>query len=453
MRVGPALLAVLAVLVAAAPAAHAARRPAPWLLVSDVHFTPFAGATKPLVGRLERAPLRRWPKLLARTGHEPSPYGQDTNAALLESSLRAMRRAAPAPPVVLVGGDLLAHEFRQAYEKGAPHPTGRGYRAIVDKTVAYLAARFGATFPRAQFVLTLGNNDSYCGDYRATPGSPFLVRTARAWRPLVGRHGRAPGFVRSFRRRGSYVARLPRPGLRAVSVDDVFWSASYENACGSAASRPGAAQARWLRAAMRRLPRGDRALVLTHVPPGIDVYATLQGKGAPVPLLTAAGQAALLGALDGGRVPALVFGHLHMSTYRVARGTPMLGVPSISPLFGNDPAFLTATVGRDGGIVDYAAHALDLGRPRPRWRREYRFDERYGLPAFDAASLGRLRARLAHDPGLRRAYEHLYVSGGRYPIADAQYPSYACGSIAMGPGAYAACVQAAAGGGQRAGAL
>jgi hypothetical protein len=420
--------------------ARAAQQPAPWLVLSDVHFDPFAGAKRPLVGRLQRAPVRRWARLLAGTGRSLSPYGEDTNAALLESSLRAMRRAAPSPPVVLIAGDLLAHEFKQTYRRLAPNPTVREYRTFVDKTVGYLATRFDATFPHAQFVVTLGNNDSYCGDYRATPGSPFLARAARAWQPLVDRHGRAPRFVRSFSQRGSYVARLPRPGLHAVSVDDVFWSAEYENACGSRTSDPGAAQARWLRAALRRLPRGDRALLVTHVPPGVDAYATLSGAGAPVPLLTGVGQSALLGALDGGRVPALVFGHLHMSTYRIGRRAPMLGVPSISPEFGNNPAFLLASVGPDGEIADFTAHAVDLGGRRPRWRREYRFGDLYGLPAFDVASLTRLQTLLAHDARLRRDYRRFYVSGGKYAITDAQYPAYACGSTALGVAAFAACV-------------
>ena len=172
----------------------------------------------------------------------------------------------------------------------------------MDKTIAYLALRFDATYPRAQFLLTLGNNDSYCGDYQATPDSPFLLHTARAWAPLVNRHGRAPGFVASFRHLGSYTAKLPVPGLHAVSVDDVFWSADYENTCGTAGQEPALDQANWLMRAMQAVPRGQRAWLATHIPTGIDAYATLNGSGAPVRLLSAGGQAALSSALDTGRV-------------------------------------------------------------------------------------------------------------------------------------------------------
>jgi hypothetical protein len=438
MRWVTAALAALVLLGAGAAGADA--RAQKWAFVTDVHFTPFAGATSAQLARLEAAPVSRWRRILAGEGTTPSPPGQDTNNALLEASLRAMRRAAPRPPVVVLTGDLLAHNFQAAFRKAYPVADLRYYEELVDKSIAYLALRFDQTFPHAQFVLTLGNDDSVCGDYESTPDSPFLLHTARAWAPLVNRHGRAPGFVSSFRHLGSYTAALPVRGLRAVSVDDVFWSAEYEDACGTAGQDPGLQQADWLIRAMQAVPRGRRAWITTHIPPGIDVFATLDGDGTPIPLLSAGGQAALFQALDTGRVAELVFGHLHMSTYRVGHGTPMLGVPSISPYFGNNPAFLTATVRPDGIIGDYTAYALDLARRGATFAREYDFGDTYGLPAFDVASLQRLGPLLASDAGLRSAYEHFYVSGGQDPISEAQYPAYACGTTAFAPDAFGACL-------------
>jgi sphingomyelin phosphodiesterase acid-like 3 len=431
---------ILAAVLVAVCAASASAAPQRWVLVSDVHFTPFLGASSQQIAQLQAAPVRRWRSILARQGSTPSAPSSDTNAALLEASLAAMRRVAPRPPVVVLTGDLLAHDFQKSYAAAMPGASTQDYEAFVDKTVAYLARRFDATYPRAQYLLTLGNNDSSCGDYRATPDSPFLAHAARAWAPLVNRHGRAPGFAASFRHLGSYTARLPVRGLHAVSVDDVFWSAEYDNACGTPGQDPALDQANWLTRAMQALPRGHRAWLTTHIPPGIDVYATLSGSGAPVTLLSPGGQAALVGALDTGRVSELVFGHLHMNTYRLGHGTPMLGVPSISPVFGNDPAFLVATVGRRGIIGDYTAYALDLARPGAAFAREYDFGDTYGLPAFDLASLQRLGPLLAADAGLRSAYEHYYVSGGEYAITEVQYPAYACGTTALDPAAFSACL-------------
>lgn len=52
--------------------------------------------------------------------------------------------------------------------------------------VTDLAKRFDATFPRAQSVIALGNNDSDCGDY-GSPSRAHLRAVARAWEPLVNR--------------------------------------------------------------------------------------------------------------------------------------------------------------------------------------------------------------------------------------------------------------------------
>jgi len=435
---GLLIAVVVAVVGVASPASAADQR---WLLVSDVHFSPFVGTTSADIAKLQAAPVSRWRAILAAADPTTrSAPGQDTDAALLEASLRAMRQAVQRPPVVTLTGDLLAHDFETSYKAAMAGATDADFQAFVDKTVAYLARRFDATFPRAQFLLTLGNDDSVCGDYEATPDGPFLLHTAQAWAPLVNRHGRAPGFVASFRRLGSYTARLPVRGLHAVAIDDVFWSAKYDNACGSPNQDPALDQANWLIRAMQALPRGHRAWLATHIPPGIDVYATLSGGGAPVPLLSAGGQAALLGALDTARVTELLFGHLHTSTYRLGHGTPMLGVPSISPIFGNNPAFLVASVGPRGVISDYTAYALDLARPGSAFVREYGFRDTYGLPAFDLASLQRLGPLLASDARLRRAYGEFYVSGGEDPITEAQYPAYACGTTAFDPAAFTACL-------------
>ena len=96
----------------------------------------------------------------------------------------------------------MGHKFPQQFAQYVPGAPAGVYDAFVDKTIAFLAAEFNATFPRAQFLITVGNNDGYCGNYMSTPGSPFLAHMAAAWEPLVNRNGSAPNFVsRVFDRR------------------------------------------------------------------------------------------------------------------------------------------------------------------------------------------------------------------------------------------------------------
>jgi sphingomyelin phosphodiesterase acid-like 3 len=438
-----AFAAAVALLAAAVPgSASAAGQPVPWLLLSDVHFTPFLNADTALITQLQAAPVEGWQALLDGAGGAPSPQGKDTNETLLNESLVAMQRAAPRPPVVLLTGDLLAHDFQETYQGLMPGASTDDQNAFIDKTIAYLALRFNAVYPHAQFLATLGNNDSWCGDYEIAPDSPFLSNAADAWAPLVNRYGRAPGFKKSFGTLGSYVAKLPRKHLRAIAIDDIFWSSSYENTCGSPSADPGLALSKWLVRAVRSIPRTDRAWMATHVPPGIDVYASLnyQDQIKVTPLLSAGGQASLMTALESRRFPLLAFGHLHMSTYRVGQKTPMLGIPSISPIFGNNPAFIVADVSPKGGVEDFTTYAMDLTQPDPSYTREYNWGDTYGLNAFDPGALRLLTAKLGRDADLRAAYSKLYDSGGKYPISAAQYPYYACGSTALDPTTFSACV-------------
>src|SRR5665213_2379855 len=228
-RGGSVVFVVLALLLGRAGADAA-----PWLFVTDIH--------------LEAHP----------DGHRPSPLGSDTNAVLFARALGEMHAAVPNPAVVVVGGDLLAHDMTRA------HAT---------KTAIAIAHDFNRVFPRAQFILTLGNNDSNCGDYGVTPNSPFLRDVARAWAPLVNRHNAAPHFLQTFPRDGFYTATLPVAGLRAVVIDDVFWSPRYRAGCG----RAGDVAADALRQLGRAL-QDDRGAVwvLYHIPPGVDAFSTAQ---------------------------------------------------------------------------------------------------------------------------------------------------------------------------------
>ena len=131
------------------PCAQAAQ---PWLFVNDVHFDPRSR---------DRAPN----------------YTGDTDKALLDSLLDEMHRLAPDPPVIVMPGDFLSHHFR---------------RSSAVPTMIDLAARFNRRFPRAQFVMALGNEDSPCGDYGVAANSSFLLAVAKAWAPLVDRNGAAP---------------------------------------------------------------------------------------------------------------------------------------------------------------------------------------------------------------------------------------------------------------------
>jgi sphingomyelin phosphodiesterase acid-like 3 len=373
----------------------------PWLAISDVHYGPAIG------------------------GSGPSLYGQDTNDVLLDALLSEAHRVDPNPPVVLVAGDFLAHHFRGD---------------IAAATIVRLAQRFNTVFPHAQFLITLGNNDSACGDYAAPIDGPFLSSVERAWEPLVNRRGAAPGFAKTFAHDGSYLATLPRAGLHAAVVNDVPFALRYDTTCAPNVDAA-AIELGDLQRMLANAPAGSRAWVLLHVPPGIDAYTTnnYTHRLAIIPFTRPRAREALEKIVEDprNRVSLIVAGHTHKFGYRVLSGktrVPLLLVPSVSPIFYNAPSFLTLAVDETGTIDRVDEHAYTDGA----WR-DLGGLASLGVQRFDAAQLLALQGRLKHSAQLRASFSRLYSGGGPAEITESNWREYWCAATEFSATAYQRC--------------
>jgi sphingomyelin phosphodiesterase acid-like 3 len=355
-----------------------------------------------------------------------------------------MRSAVAEPQAVLISGDFLPHHFREQWNAAASDRSDAAFYAFAEKTVAYLAAAFDAAFPRAQFVITLGNNDSPCGDNVFWPHSPFLTHFAQAWEPLVNRAGRAPGFARDFPADGDYAVAMPN-GTRILAVNSNPWSALAETGCdpgGSAANDT----MTWFEKTVAAAPSGARTWTILHVPPGIDAYAS-QRRGTPVPFYPAdlLARFRAVRAADGAPLGLIVAGHLHVDGFRIVDRTPLLFVPSISPNHANNPAFFVATIdGRNGAIADYAAHFLTLAPPAAPpggWAQEYDFNQAYHLGGVGLSTLRTLEESIRADAATRSKEAGYYVAQAPVrAISDTTWRAYWCANTALEPAAYATCL-------------
>jgi hypothetical protein len=375
-------------------------------VISDIHLSPFGRA-----GRSKFA----------------ATYGSDTNPALLESLITELTRTEPDPPVIFIAGDFLGHGF----------PVARAARTMTD-----LARRFDRAYPHAQFVITLGNNDSGCGDYEESLDSPFLRATARAWAPLVDRNGAAPDFVRTFSHDGSYVARLPRAGLRAVVVNDVYDALRYRNVCG--AGNPAATSLHDLAKILTAQPKRERTWLVTHIPPGIDAFSTahLAHRILIVPFMRPGPRERLVDLIDDpkNRVALVIAGHTHHFSFRLSdarhtdRDVPILIAPSVSPIFRNAPAFLTLDVAPDGIVRNVAETSYLDGR----WGRVGDLAGQ-GVAALTPSQLLRYVDRLVREPSLRNAYIRLDVGGAAPEIDARSWPVYRCAMTQLSASGLRAC--------------
>ena len=414
-----------------------------FLSVSDLHFDPFADPS--LVARLEAADVAEWPAILASTTPTAfSSYGKDVNDPLLRSAVATMQQQLPKPAFVLISGDFLAHGFQKSYQQYATDKSQAAYTAFVTKTIRYVTSLLEQAYPGVRIYPVLGNNDSDCGDYAVAPNSAFLADVREVWRGMV----RSRSFDRRFGTGGYYHADVPSlDNVRIIALNTNFFSTNYKNPCGTPGPDLGVRELLWLDDELR-LARdlGKRVWLLFHILPGIDVYDSITYGGAcPNPKtqtfwkdqytatylqITAAHRDTIIGSFAG---------HTHQDEFRLASGDFIHVTPSISPIFGNNPAFEIVDVTPRGEIENYTAwHLPNVTAP---WSREYAFDEAYAQPRYDTATLTKLAASIAADPTTRASYLAHSTSGSPKATAEAEaaWQGYWCGLTIMTAAKFDAC--------------
>ncbi len=415
-----------------------------FISISDLHFDPFADPA--LVTRLESADFREWKKIFESSQRSGiGGYGQDTPYALLGSTLRAMREIDPKPDFIIFTGDFLAHDFPEHLSRYGRNRSEAAYRDFVEKTVKFLASEFRGSFPETPMVPAMGNNDSDCGDYGVEPGGGFLKAFARAWSPLLGKDGAAASFAETFPVGGYYSMANPAlKGHRLVVLNANIFSSKARH-CGPTESEDhGGKELCWLEWTLYRSRlKGEKVWILYHEPVGVDVYASLRGKGecgANIKMmLKQEYNAALLRIMEDNAsiIDASFSGHTHMDDFRLVPGggNPALFThitPAVSPVFGTNPAFQRFVFDRkSGAIIDYATYSLRnfpaaKSDREARWEKEYDYGKVYGQKEYSPAALRSLYEILADSAALRADYMRYYSTGSAAGITNENWRAYWC---------------------------
>ncbi len=436
----------------------------PIIMLSDIHFDPFYDPAK--FAQLRSGDVSRWESILTApdSPHQANDFASlqqtceapaaDTDWSLFASSMRAAKSRQPTPLFVTVSGDLMVHQFGCRFRTLAPGGSSSALSAFAAKTVAFVALELREAFPHVPIYLALGNNDSGCGDFQETPGSAFLRSVAQSVAVDAGAPNEAT-VLREFPEEGNYDVELPKPmnRTRMIVLQNIFQSSTYKTCAGATDLVPSKTQIAWLEAHLADAhARGERVWVMAHIPPGVNVHSTFLRNDAvcsaqsPKMFLNSE---ALPDTLTkyGDTVRLVIFGHTHNDEIRLLKPSgcnqgrdrcaaiPAKLVPSITPLHGNNPAFLVAQVSPSTStIIDYSVFAAnneaDIGS---KWEQEYRYSEAYGLPDLSAASVERLVAGFALDKSgvdaLSRAYERWYSPGdsnGRDTTLQRTWPAYVC---------------------------
>lgn len=416
------------------------------IAISDVHFDPFYDRS--LFAALQAAPVTEWAGLFAGSPiTDPGNWGGPTNYPLLQRMTDALRTHQPRPTLVVFGGDILAQDFSSIFQLLAPTQDEAAMKAFALKTVTFVVQQIRASLGTTPVYFTLGNWDCYAGSFGLLPNDPFLADTAGVLYDgfLAGAADRVT-FEPTYRAGGYYAAEVPGSSLVIVGLNTIFLAPQSPSGTETAVTQ----ELDWLDATLDAARAAGRPVwVVMHVPPGGDLATTgsdVDPQGhitQPTMMLQAGPQDELLAILAAHRdvVTAAFTGHTHMDEYRLA-AISLQGIPGVTPLMGNSPAFKTFTVSRDTTLADYVSWTLDLGNPSAVFQPYYTFSTAYGLADPLASSLPALLPQLRSAPGTQAGYRDRYGSGhapGK-PITDLDWPVYWCGIALLGQDGLTDCV-------------
>jgi hypothetical protein len=144
-------------------------------------------------------------------------------------------------------------------------------------------------------------------------------------------------------------------------------------------------------------------------------------------------------------ITAILNGHVHKDGYRVFVGGdagPAFAkiIPSISPIFGNNPAMQKMEYDDAGWLTGLTTWRLDLAAKRDAWSEEYLFNEAYGVALGPEAVQAIAEAAQAgrSDAAVQRFAEY-YPTGHDAPTGR-DLKAIACAVDRLAPSDFMTCL-------------
>lgn len=430
--------------------------PSTFVAISDVHFNPFDDTT--LFNRLVAAQAEDWASIFQSSNKKTLPdYGEESNFTLLTTVLDSAAGQDDNPAVVLFPGDILCHNFKTTFDNLYGSVDQDALESFILKTVRFFVLQVREHFPDAPVLFTLGNNDSYAGDYDLVAGGNFLAETAALFeKQWLDGWVQSSDFSQNYKAGGYYTASVNKKSIRLLSLNSVFFSTHRPApAAGDAAY----VQLDWFEKQLAAAKNnGQSVYVVTHVPPGTNIYSTVanhmdaQGKITDVDGMWHDDyQARFLEIMNAYPDLSITFfsGHTHMDEFRLiyndARtNTPatVLVQPAISPVFGNNPAYKVFSINlKNWELLDYTAQVLSINKSSEEFILEYKFRTEYNLSNASAPNMAALSNALASDEAKKNSYIRYYYSDSpRSAITDTKWPAYRCSTGYVRANKYKTCV-------------
>jgi sphingomyelin phosphodiesterase acid-like 3 len=323
-----------------------------FLALADIHFDPFLNCSWlhacPLINKLNASPAKQWRELFAQYHVQAPQFRKDSNFFLLESALSAAKQAAQSKHAqfVLMLGDFFGHEFYSKYKRYSNNKSKASYHAFLYKFLEFLTLELQSAFPSIDIYAVAGNNDSYQGDYVSKINGEFFNDAAQQWSSLIKNPVNRAAMQKQFSYAGYYSVILPYPeNIKLIVLNTNIFSYKAKGKNLDAAAQR---EFDWLNSQLQTAKNNRQSVFIAmHIPEGVDVYITMRTRLMRVLKLWKPQYIQRFQALlnqYATEIAGIFSGHLHADSLRIAtyadkHEIPLVGVTSISPIFGNNPGF------------------------------------------------------------------------------------------------------------------
>ncbi|MBK9331464.1 MAG: metallophosphoesterase [Ignavibacteria bacterium] len=404
-----------------------------FLNFSDLHFDPFYDTT--IVHKLIMSDHSSWENIFYGSEIKSvSNYGRDSNFPLLKSLMVEMKDRIPEPDFIIITGDFMGHDFNENYEKFSGSKNQDSLYVFIEKTIRFLTSYITKFYPNTQIFPMVGNDDSFCGDYMIDPQGEFLNMLSEVWEPVVNKTGSNASFRTDFSKGGYCLVNFPsnisdESKIKMLILNTVFFSSDYKNICGDTLTDPGLEQLEWLENVFRKCKADGNKLMLSyHIPPGIDIYGTIHGKGdcseKIMPTWKEKYSIEFIRLIKNYSdiILSQFAGHFHRDDFRIfyEGNNPVSFIhitPSVSPVYDNNPAYqIFSYDNTDFSLHNYETYYLNNVRENntdanetPQWLFEYNFNDNYDENSVNIDAMLNVAMKIADDSTYRESYIKFYT--------------------------------------------
>lgn len=323
-----------------------------FISIADIHFNPLQGCERfntpcPLLKELQTTHYTAWDDVFMKyVGRDSIKYYEDTNYVLLQSTIKQLQHISKEmhPEFVLVLGDFLDHHLEKNYKKWNIDNSRSGYTHFVKLTMQYLTYKLNQAFPNIDIYPVLGNVDTDANDYKVQPNGDFLNDLSIIWSGLIKNNQEKQQFLAEFKKAAYYTIDI-HPTGKLILLDTILFSPRSQNKVVKQAAYE---ELDWLEDQLKSAKEHHQSvLIICHIPIGIDFYfsSSIAYKIIKNFWKTEYTKRFLSLVKEySDSIVAILPGHIHIDLMQFTieskdnKFIPIIFTPSISPIFGNNPA-------------------------------------------------------------------------------------------------------------------